>query len=185
MEDKSAGGACIRVKTPIQVGSKLSVQWRWEQFSGIAKYCRSEGRDYVVGIQRDTGIAVSNPPVSAADLVTVPLRSDGTSRDAPVSAAKIQSPPPQESTPNEISVAPPRVETVPIVLNTKGPTALPPREILHEIDAQDRPRFSPSPRYDTLRLAEPPAKRPFRRKESGMERKLMQRKWLGLAPWHN
>ena len=54
MEDRSAGGACIRVKMPIGVGSKLRIQWRFEQFSGTAKYCRSEGREYLVGIQRDT-----------------------------------------------------------------------------------------------------------------------------------
>jgi len=34
MEDKSAGGACIRLKTPIRVGSKLNIQWRFDRFSG-------------------------------------------------------------------------------------------------------------------------------------------------------
>src|SRR5271166_4265630 len=53
MEDKSAGGASIRISAPIGVGSKLRIQWRFEQFSGTAKYCRSEGKDYIVGIQRD------------------------------------------------------------------------------------------------------------------------------------
>jgi hypothetical protein len=66
MEDKSLGGACIRVKTPIGVGSKLSIQWRFEQFSGIAKYCRSEGREYLVGIQRDAAkSSVSSQAVPA------------------------------------------------------------------------------------------------------------------------
>lgn len=53
MEDKSLSGACIRLNLPIQVGTKLWVQWRFEEFSGIAKYCRSEGAEYVVGIRRD------------------------------------------------------------------------------------------------------------------------------------
>ncbi len=53
MEDKSISGACIRLKTPIEVGQRLRIQWRFEQFSGICKYCRSEGRDYVVGIERE------------------------------------------------------------------------------------------------------------------------------------
>ena len=53
MEDKSAGGARIRVKTAIGVGSKLRIQWRFEQFSGVVKYCRAEGREFLVGIQRD------------------------------------------------------------------------------------------------------------------------------------
>jgi hypothetical protein len=53
MEDRSAGGACIRVKTPIAIGSRVSIQWRFEQFSGVVKYCRQEGREYLVGIQRN------------------------------------------------------------------------------------------------------------------------------------
>ena len=58
MEDKSTGGACIRIKTPIGVGSRLTIQGRWEQISGTAKYCRSVGKDYLVGIQRDPATGV-------------------------------------------------------------------------------------------------------------------------------
>ena len=47
MEDRSSGGACVRINTAIGVGSKVRIQWRLEQFSGTAKYCRSEGREYV------------------------------------------------------------------------------------------------------------------------------------------
>ena len=41
MELKSANGACIRVKTPISVGSKLSIQWRFDKFTGIARNIRN------------------------------------------------------------------------------------------------------------------------------------------------
>jgi hypothetical protein len=54
MENRSPGGACIRLRKPIHVGAKLQVQWRWEQFTGTVRYCRSDGRDFLVGIQRDT-----------------------------------------------------------------------------------------------------------------------------------
>jgi hypothetical protein len=54
MEDKSVGGACIRVKTAIAVGSKMRVQGRVEHFSGTVRYCRPEGMEYLVGVQRDT-----------------------------------------------------------------------------------------------------------------------------------
>ena len=71
MENKSAGGACIRVKTPIGVGSMLRVQGHREQFSGVAKYCRGEGKEYLVGIQRNT----SKSPVLDQPVPThVPLR---------------------------------------------------------------------------------------------------------------
>ena len=64
MEVKSAGGACIRLKIPIAIGSKLSIRWRFDTFIGTARNCRSEGREYLVGIQRDAANApVVNPPV--------------------------------------------------------------------------------------------------------------------------
>jgi hypothetical protein len=53
MEDKSLSGACLRVKTPIDLGAKLRIQSRTEEFYGVVRYCRSEGWDYVVGVQRD------------------------------------------------------------------------------------------------------------------------------------
>ncbi|MGD0569592.1 MAG: hypothetical protein ABSA78_14425 [Candidatus Sulfotelmatobacter sp.] len=76
MEDKSSGGACIRLKTRIGVGSKLRIKWRFEQFSGITKYCRSEGAEYVVGIQRDAVQSpVPDPPSPSQVPPQEPLRS--------------------------------------------------------------------------------------------------------------
>jgi hypothetical protein len=60
--NRSGGGACIRLRKPVPVGSKLLVQWRWEQFTGISRYCRSEGKDYFVGIERDPDEESSEPP---------------------------------------------------------------------------------------------------------------------------
>src|ERR1700687_1990269 len=54
IEDTSRSGACIRVSAAISVGAKLNIKWHQEQFSGVAKYCRREGEDYVVGIHRET-----------------------------------------------------------------------------------------------------------------------------------
>src|SRR5271170_6395194 len=34
LEDTSPGGACVRLKEPIMVGSKIAVKWRREQISG-------------------------------------------------------------------------------------------------------------------------------------------------------
>jgi hypothetical protein len=41
LEDISVFGACIRVKTPVTVGSKLVVKWQREQFFAVARNCRS------------------------------------------------------------------------------------------------------------------------------------------------
>jgi hypothetical protein len=75
MEDKSSGGACIRLRTRIGVGSKLRIKWRFEQFSGTTKYCRSEGAEYVVGIQRDAvqSPASDSPPLT--EITQEPSRS--------------------------------------------------------------------------------------------------------------
>jgi hypothetical protein len=53
IEDTSRSGACIRMSVPISVGSKLKIKWQREEFSGIAKYCRRDEGDYVLGIQRE------------------------------------------------------------------------------------------------------------------------------------
>jgi hypothetical protein len=66
MEDKSAGGACIRTKRPIAVGARLKIQWRFEQFAGIVKYCRHEAREYVVGVQREGGNASNSSHIESA-----------------------------------------------------------------------------------------------------------------------
>jgi hypothetical protein len=96
MELKSANGACIRVKTPISVGSKLSIQWRFDKFTGIARNIRTEGRDYLVGIQRDgTNTAVSTPisVPAAAQLATPPLPTFANPVASPIDPPKSAHPP--------------------------------------------------------------------------------------------
>ena len=53
--NKSISGACVRVKSRIDVGAKVRIQSRWDEFSGTARYCRSDGQEYLVGIQRESG----------------------------------------------------------------------------------------------------------------------------------
>jgi len=52
MEDTSRSGARIRVNTAIGVGATVWVKRPWEEIAGVAKYCRRDGLDYVLGIQR-------------------------------------------------------------------------------------------------------------------------------------
>jgi len=179
MEDKSTGGARIRINTPIGVGAKLRIQWRFEQFSGTAKYCRSEGKDYVVGIQRE---AANSPNLGRLLRVNVPPR-EGVSSSPPVSAAKIEGPSArQESKPIESTPAPPAVESVSIVHGVSPEPAMPPPRVRHEIDNHRKPRVSLSQDSNALRIA---TKRPLKAKQAGTERKPMRHKWLELAPWHS
>jgi hypothetical protein len=54
--NKSVSGACVRIEKQILVGAKLKIESRWDKFCGVAKYCRSDGRGYLVGIQRKAGV---------------------------------------------------------------------------------------------------------------------------------
>src|SRR5271166_6348478 len=66
MEDTSVGGARIRIKKPIVVGSKVRIRWRHEHFSGTARYCRPEHGEYLVGIERDaTNSPLPDRPTSS------------------------------------------------------------------------------------------------------------------------
>lgn len=61
LEDISHGGAGVRLRQPICVGSRLQIKWHKEQFSGTVRHCHREGTEYVLGIQRDTPPNLSQP----------------------------------------------------------------------------------------------------------------------------
>lgn len=69
LEDASLSGACIRVKVPLAVGSKLTVKWQWEEFAGVVRNCRGDGREFLLGIRRDMArrsIEPELPPTGGA-----------------------------------------------------------------------------------------------------------------------
>jgi hypothetical protein len=43
----------LRLSEPIKVGSKVTVKWQREQFSGTVRHCKRQESDYILGIQRD------------------------------------------------------------------------------------------------------------------------------------
>jgi hypothetical protein len=53
LEDTSRSGACVRVDRPIEVGSKVTIKWHREQFSAVTKNCRSDGREFLLGVRRE------------------------------------------------------------------------------------------------------------------------------------
>jgi len=156
----------------------VKIQWRWEQFSGIAKYCISDGMEYLVGIQRDrTKSPILNPPVPTAGSVRKGVRSS----DRSISTNKVQSLPKlEESKPREIPEAERKVEVVPIA---SGTTAMPERDRGHEIDNKGTLSVSQTPNLDALR--EPRAKELSQEKKAGKEGTSMRRKWLESALWNN
>jgi hypothetical protein len=53
LEDTSPGGACLRLKEPIRVGSKVRIKWHRGQFCGIVRHVKRQDSDYIVGVERD------------------------------------------------------------------------------------------------------------------------------------
>jgi len=169
MEDKSPGGACIRFKQRIDVGTKIRIQARFENFAGVVRYCRNEGRDFVVGVQRDESLAIT-PPIAAASRKPdahggaaglLPARSEG-----PAEARKTAS-----------------VESAlgqPIVgVTSAGQPRLENERPVRDWRQLSR-RSASAPSGKKKKVIEIP-----KAEDSGKERKPMKRKWLDLAPWSN
>lgn len=177
MEDKSLSGACIRIKTPIGVGSKIRIQWRFEQFSGTAKYCRSEGNEYLVGVQRD---ATANPGPTPAVPMTIPPEKIFRGGSPEELAAEIESLPKLQENQREIPAASRKAESPRIVLIANQTRTIS-DGMDPAIDNRDNPRISRLQDFDDLRRTQLLKKRLL--KETGEEGTSMGRKWLGLGHW--
>jgi hypothetical protein len=76
IEDTSVSGACIRVKTPITVGSRVTVKWHREQFSAIARNCRTDGWEFLLGVRREANSAAPQVLSSASPKVIAQCAPD-------------------------------------------------------------------------------------------------------------
>jgi hypothetical protein len=91
LEDTSLSGACIRLKTPITIGARLTVKWHREQFCAVARNCRSDGREFLLGVRREPAPSITKS--TAAEKVA--LASDAAHDLAPVAQAGPQHTPTQ------------------------------------------------------------------------------------------
>jgi hypothetical protein len=187
MEDTSPSGACLRLKTSISVGSKVRISWFREKFSGVTRYCRSNGADYVLGIQRDMPMthihqtSFQSTPFRPTLLHAAPIRDSATTSSHPFPALNNANEPAQPPIAhNQFAKTSPALRTVPIAHIAPSPAAAAP-----EIPAPATPGpADPAPipqdqEPDTLRGAEPPTQQPSPRKETTR----MPSKWLAHAPW--
>ena len=185
MEDKSACGACIRSKLPMLAGTRLKIKSRHENFSGTARYCRSDGGEYLVGILRDP----ANSPLP--ELKDVPSRKSVVATTE-VPTVEIQSPSEAlESKLNQVSTVDQKAENDP-VLPTAGPILMPALAVENEIGKEEDPRSRPAD-LASIPPADPPPKPPveppteLQTKQLSEQvdegRKHMRDKWLEL-PWH-
>jgi len=179
MENKSPGGACIRIKTPIGVGSRLRIQSHREEFTGSAKYCRMEGKDYIVGIQRDR--MMSPFPVRTAPVASLPQK--GVARSEPAApAGKIESAAIRDgSKPSELREDVRKAESVPIVASVPfaySTTATAPHGVEQEAILREAPRIPKPQEFGAIREKKLETKQAPEKEETGKERKHMKHKWF-------
>ena len=181
MENTSISGACIRVRKQIDVGAKLRVQWRWEEFSGVARYCRKDGMDYLVGIQRDA--KKSAAPKKAAVAAVPALESvKVVERNVLVTAVRSeQSPKQEESKPKEMAKE--EVESVPIITVERNVNRVSPPAVRQQASSEESPGVLRAPGSDEILRNEPQKEQALKGK--GQERKHMRSKLLDLAHWGN
>ncbi|MGC1647156.1 MAG: hypothetical protein WA741_15175, partial [Candidatus Sulfotelmatobacter sp.] len=67
LEDTSPSGACIRFKTPIAVGARLTVKWHREHFCAVARNCRTDGREFLLGVRREPAASRIEPSAPAQE----------------------------------------------------------------------------------------------------------------------
>lgn len=184
MENKSHSGACIRVPIPIAVGSKLRIHSRWEQFTGVAKYCLSEGMEYLVGIQRDmTNIPLLDGSVAAesAALETVETGDPPAVVKKTRNRVKPKQNPAIEIVPVQETV---EVERI-VAVTATAAVAIPVRDAGHKNENMDLVSIPQPQGLDVLPGTEGQTKPSPQEKQVSNERRHMRRSWLGSALWNN
>ena len=83
LEDRSNSGACVRLTRPVAVGSVVTIRWQREQFSAVARNCRRDGREFLIGVRREAEIGRAS-------------RNSASRKLAPAATAKV---PPSASAP--------------------------------------------------------------------------------------
>jgi hypothetical protein len=181
MEDRSTGGACIRVKTAISVGSRVRIQWRFDQFSGSAKYCRGVGKEFIVGIQRDSS-KIADPLLKAR-------APQGKVHTAALIVETQSLPKPQESGPAAIPMHHRSVESELVLRSAAFAREAPRDRIRFQTNATGRADIPQPQQLGKFEQAESeqaePTEPPPKSKEARKERKPMARKWLELTPWRS
>src|SRR5258708_9538036 len=98
MENHSAHGACIRMKARVAVGKRVYIKSHREQFSGMAKYCGVDGKEFLVGIHRDAvNVAAPRKPAPASVLDRQTARETVQPSEAVATPAKLQDGPRQRA----------------------------------------------------------------------------------------
>jgi hypothetical protein len=199
MENRSPSGACIRVPARIAAGTKLKIQWRWEEFNGVAKYCRTDGQEYLVGVQRIAAVVPRGAAATTTKTKAPPSPKDKRNSNklaattfvppkTEVSVAAIERDKPQTRTSAEIPTALKKSENE---THTAAPATLAATSATLAAASEPDPNTStkqhstPHHDFDALPRSNADATPPLTGKGAGKERTTMRRKWLELTQWGN
>ena len=193
MEDKSASGACIRIKSQVTVGAILIVAGYREQFAGVAKYCRRERDAYLVGLLKDAAASFdSTAALPASPPRIAPMRNvaDRTVHFVPAPSA-VAVPKRQDPAPAGVPDENQRIRNlpaaVPFVARARASASAAPNRISPELVStsstavQFGKDLAPPHKSNVDRGAQYAAPLPSLRSEK--ERTDMPNKWTDLAPW--
>jgi hypothetical protein len=192
LEDTSPSGACLRVKVPVAIGSAMKVNSYRERFSGTTRYCRTDRRDFVVGLQKDknvnrfpTDVAAPNLPPSVSTR-NIPVAA--TREEVQVVCEEVRDTAREENSqraelPNE-SQNPPAASAV----RTRPSLAvMPSRDAASVTDNSSAAQSTFNRRLSQNESTDspPPARFQFQSPRSGNPkgRENMANKWSDLAPW--
>jgi hypothetical protein len=193
LEDTSLSGACLRVKVPVAIGSAMRVNSYRERFSGTARYCRTDRRDFVVGIQKD-----KNVNRFLADVLVPSLAPSVSARNAAIPAARetvhedvrevVLGTPREEN--NKRAELPREGQKPPVASTLRARPAvavMPSRDAVSVTPTNPaaQPTFNRHLSQNESTDSPPPARFQFQSPRSGNPkgRGNMPNKWSDLAPW--
>ena len=108
LEDTSRSGACVRLKRPLAVGSRITIKWHREQFPAIARNCSTDGGDFLLGVRRETEIVSGTK--SASHGAALDAKAERTLEN-PAEATHAIAAPAQTASPDPVR----QVEAAPVV----------------------------------------------------------------------
>jgi hypothetical protein len=110
LEDTSRSGACVRLKRPLAVGSRITIKWHREQFPAIARNCRTDGAEFLLGVRRETEIVSATKSASHRAAIDA---NPGRALKDPAEAAHAIAAPAQTLPPAEAAPAVPKPTPAP------------------------------------------------------------------------
>jgi hypothetical protein len=193
LEDTSPSGACLRVKVPVAIGSAMKVNSYRERFSGTTRYCRTDRREFVVGVQKDKNVnrfltdvvAPNLPPSVPARNVTAEAVREEVQEE--VHEEVRDTPRGKNSQSAELPIESQNASAMSAVRTRTSIAIMPSRDAVSATGSSSaaQPTFNRRLSQNESNDSPPPARFQLQSPRSGNPkgRENMPNKWSDLAPW--